>query len=670
MSITGVAAIVLVFALLKQLNAQIDFNTYETYGVNYLEPIQLVFEDAIAYHDVIAIGDEALEQKIDEHLQAVYEVDKELGPILNLPKSSVTEQVDRIASAWEKVKASKSLADYEQFIEEIVSIYQNEVANNSNLILDPDLDTYYLMNSYLFLIPNFTKNISELEITLRGFEGQTLTMAQKIEIIGLYESLRTTVNNLQSNLETQSKHTKDEAIFSDMNSILKDLSLQSNQLLGLVEQRLVAEQSTINASMVEAVQKPVEQLLTQIHAYHYEHAAALNHLIGIRIDSYKQVKYLSITAILVFGLIAFYFIVGFYVSILHAVHHLQQVSQRVANGELQARALLHSKDEFSDVAHSFNQIILSFRSIIEFNRRTIDQLAANSQQLLTQANQTNEVTSLVTTNIQEFSDGMKQQLTASNESAAAVEQIAYHIEDIEQATQLVQDASQENSNISHQGNELLAQLAQQIHEIQQTFLKAAATIQLLGERSQHINEITTTMENISAQTNLLALNASIEAARAGDHGKGFAVVAQEVRKLAEQSSESAGQINGLIQEVLTETSNAVRAMQVGTDEVERGIVVMGQVGDSFMEILQSATNVSEQTESIHSASQQLSTASTKITDKVFEMQQITVQSSNKTEQLFEYIQEQLRAMAEITEASKQLDGIAKELAVSVSKFDV
>ncbi|MER1999062.1 MAG: methyl-accepting chemotaxis protein, partial [Lysinibacillus sp.] len=350
--------------------------------------------------------------------------------------------------------------------------------------------------------------------------------------------------------------------------------------------------------------------------------------------------------------------------------HLQQVSQRVANGELQAQALLHSKDEFSDVAYSFNQIILSFRSIIEFNRHTIDQLAANSQQLLTQANQTNEVTSLVTTNIREFSDGMKQQLTASNESATAVEQIVHHIEDIEQATQLVQGASQENSKISHQGNELLDQLAQQIREIQQTFLKAAATIQLLGQRSQHINEITTTMENISAQTNLLALNASIEAARAGEHGKGFAVVAQEVRKLAEQSSVSAGQINELIQEVLSETSNAVRAMQVGTDEVERGMVVMEQVGDSFMEILQSATNVSEQTESIHSASQQLSTASTKITDKVFEMQQITVQSSNKTEQLFDYIQEQLRAMEEITEASQQLDGIAKELSVSVSKFKV
>nr|WP_301286007.1 methyl-accepting chemotaxis protein [Lysinibacillus endophyticus] len=265
---------------------------------------------------------------------------------------------------------------------------------------------------------------------------------------------------------------------------------------------------------------------------------------------------------------------------------------------------------------------------------------------------------------------MQQQLQATNDSIQAVEDIVEHIDSITQATYLVSDASHENTKTSMKGNELLQQMTGQIEAIQTTFHQAAKMITLLGERSNHINEITATMENISQQTNLLALNASIEAARAGEHGKGFAVVAEEVRKLAEQSNESANQIRILIHEVLGETSSAVHAMEMGTKEVEQGMAIVQLVSQAFEEILQSANNVSDQTKNIAQAVDQLSSASTVITEKVSEMQQTTMQSNEKTTELFAFAKDQLQAMESVSSTSQQLDDIAKELEKGVRKFEV
>lgn len=666
MVITGIAAVVLLFALFRQLNGQIEFNTFETYGVDYLEPVQELFEAAITYHEVV-LGESTQDPIAMEALfEEIEAVDAQLGPILNTPQSSVSDKVTEIHTLWQQLAQNNDRADYEAWVSAIVSIYQNEVANNSNLILDPDLDTYYLMNSYLFIIPSYVESLNELQMKLQDVQSSTLSLEEKVEIIALYQTVKDNVQKIESNFTTQVRHTADKSVFSSMEQVMVEIIAQSSSLLTLLEQQVIYNELAIND--VAHFNTLIHGIIEEMHRYHYEHADILNHLIDLRIADYSQVKYMSIGALSILGLVALYFVIGFYISIRYAVHHLQRVANDVEQGALYTKADLRSKDEFAMVGQSFNNIIATFYSIIESNRRTIQQLMQNAEELLSHAKQTSNVTAQVTEHVQEFSSGMIKQVNVSNHSASSTEEMVRSIENIATAATQVTAASAENTKMSLQGNDLLQQVISQIQSIQQTIESAANTVHLLGERSQHINAIVHTIEDISAQTNLLALNASIEAARAGEHGKGFAVVAQEVRKLAEMSADSSQQIRILIHEVLGDTNEAVEAMNDGKQEVQQGIVVVQLANQAFNDILNSAENVTTQTAEINAAAQHLMAASTTITQSVEEMQQIAVNSSQKTNDLLTFTKEQMTAMEEISQTAQKLDFIARELEDGVRTF--
>lgn len=111
-------------------------------------------------------------------------------------------------------------------------------------------------------------------------------------------------------------------------------------------------------------------------------------------------------------------------------------------------------------------------------------------------------------------------------------------------------------------------------------------VQKLSKQTEEIEHITKVITEITEQTNLLALNAAIEAARAEEHGKGFAVVAEEVRKLAEQSNGSAGQIVELTKEIMSDTKNVEKAVSDSLHYVKDGVKVISQAGEAFTGIVQ------------------------------------------------------------------------------------
>ena len=172
------------------------------------------------------------------------------------------------------------------------------------------------------------------------------------------------------------------------------------------------------------------------------------------------------------------------------------------------------------------------------------------------------------------------------------------------------------------------------------------------------------------RTNLLALNANIEASRAGEHGRGFAVVANEVRKLAEQSKDSAKGIAGMIQEIQDFTADTVQAMREGAQEAARGIQAIQKSGDVFGEILSSVQNVAEQIEDVSAASEQMAAGSEEISASIEEMARIAQDSAKITRIVASASEEQKGSVVSVTASSYALSQMAFELRGLVEKFKV
>jgi methyl-accepting chemotaxis protein len=206
--------------------------------------------------------------------------------------------------------------------------------------------------------------------------------------------------------------------------------------------------------------------------------------------------------------------------------------------------------------------------------------------------------------------------------------------------------------------------------ISNTVNDLAKVIKGLGDRSQEIGQIVEVITGIAQQTNLLALNAAIEAARAGEHGRGFAVVADEVRKLAEQSAESAQQITNLIGTIQADTSTAVNVMDSTIQEVSSGIGVVNTAGEAFNRIENLINTVAKQIQEVSAASQQMSVGAMQVVKAIDEISDVSEKTAAGTQNVSAAAQEQLASMEEISASSSSLSKMATELQTLVSRFKV
>jgi len=352
-------------------------------------------------------------------------------------------------------------------------------------------------------------------------------------------------------------------------------------------------------------------------------------------------------------------------SIILVVERLEKIAQ----GDLSSKDLeLNTKDETGRLANASNKMVANLRSLLLNVTETSNQVAASSQQFSASAEQSSATAEQVTMSIQDISNGAETSSQSALESVKAMEEISKGGQFIAESSAEVAKESKDTTLQAEEGNELVKKAVSQMQSIQTTVGTTSELVIKLGESSKEIGKIVEVITGIADQTNLLALNAAIEAARAGEHGRGFAVVADEVRKLAEQSKNSADQITHLISQIQYDTHEAVLSMGVGTREVELGTKVIVDVGRIFETITESIMVVSENIEKVTMSAEDMAGATEEMNATIESLAEIAENTSLHSQSVAAASEQQLATIQEVTVSATELSKLAMELQDELTKF--
>jgi len=347
--------------------------------------------------------------------------------------------------------------------------------------------------------------------------------------------------------------------------------------------------------------------------------------------------------------------------IIKPIKNLLAATKEIRKGNLDITLQKKSNDEIGQLTDEFILMKDSIKTMVEKVNETAEMVNSSAEILTANTVETSHVSEQISSAIQSVAVGSEEQTRGMESVAEAVAVVNYEIKDIAKNTEEMVKSSNDTVTKAKEGQEVVESTVQQMSLIQKSVKESNTTITLLQERSQEIGQFLNVITEIADQTNLLALNAAIEAARAGEAGKGFAVVAEEVRKLAEQSNQSAKQIAVLVNEIQKDTLTSVKTMRRVTDEVKDGINITNNTKEKFNLISSSMEKMSVQMANVLEATNKINGSIVEVAGSVDQVTGIAKENSQNSMNVSASSQEQLAAIEEITVSTQSLAKIADEL---------
>ncbi len=332
----------------------------------------------------------------------------------------------------------------------------------------------------------------------------------------------------------------------------------------------------------------------------------------------KETKNIVNVVALTIIMIISFIMLNLYRAITVPMNDLIKIAQSYSKGDLSIVMNETKNDEFGQLATHFNTATTKLSDMITAVKNFTDTILDDSSKLSTLSLQ--------------ISQNSEEQSTRTTEAASSMDELSASFVDVAKNTSQAAESSKEATKLATQGGDIVAKTVSGMERISKTINESAQIIEELGTRSDQIGEIIKVINDIAGQTNLLALNAAIEAARAGEQGRGFAVVADEVRKLAERTTSATNEIGEMIKGFQNDTQNAVTSMHTGTREVEAGVELSVQAGNSLKQIMKSSESVTDMVQQVATSAEEQSSAGDVIASNVEMISNLTQQTAESAKQ--------------------------------------
>jgi methyl-accepting chemotaxis protein len=563
-------------------------------------------------------GNAAMKPKLDAKqaevvaaIKAVNDLDQRHAALLKTSSewTGVKADWEKLRSGLETMKVPETLTAHSALIERVLRL-QVQAADVGSLVGDPDIDSFYVIDTLIHRLPAMLERLGKARAKGTGtLSKKEIVETDKVEFQVHLAVLKQTLDVLRLNLDKAGR--QNPAIAASLSRLGSDLTTASTDVMAMISDDLLSGRFSIPPQTyfdkcTEAIDIGYRGLFTTL-------IPTLDSLLKARQERLQRDLALEIGASAIFVLLLLWLAGGAYYAVIRAVHDLSREASAMAGGDLTARITMSTRDELSEVGESFNRMAESIQALL----RGVQQTAGS----------VNDAAARVSLSAARVSDSSAEQSGAATGMASAIQEMTASIEQISEHARTAQQVSVESGNLSEQGGRIVDDTVQEIERIAQAVNESARIIEQLGKHSENISAIVNVIKEIADQTNLLALNAAIEAARAGEQGRGFAVVADEVRKLAERTTQSTKEISDMIGAIQQGTESAVASMQGGVTRVAEGVTLSRRAGEAIARIRQGTQDVRQSVGDISNAMGEQSLASNQIARGVEQIAQMAERNS-------------------------------------------
>ncbi|MCM3029364.1 methyl-accepting chemotaxis protein [Niallia sp. MER 6] len=483
----------------------------------------------------------------------------------------------------------------------------------------------------------------------------------------MYKKTTDEIDQYVSKLDQLDLSSEEQTALDQYKQSLTEISETTNEALALALDNKNAEAYRLYSDEVIRKREEMTDLLESLQKANEDQASKIAQE---NKDNYSTTLVLSISIIAVFLVLSVLF--GLYISrtITNPIKKLKGLMESGENGDFSQRSDYASKDEVGSLSLSFNSMADGIKELVETIGETSQALASSSEELSASSEESSKASEHISETIQELASSSENQMRLMASSSEGINNVTASTEKISENAEKVAQTASSTAEASKEGLQNIEEVTAQMNSINTNVGNLAMSIDTLEGRIKEIGEITKAITDISSQTNLLALNAAIEAARAGEQGKGFAVVADEVRKLAEQSAQSAEQITSLIGQIQGDTRVTIQSMSSAKNEVDLGLNIVKNAGESFGKIEVSVLDLVSLFENVFTSLKELKENTEVINVSVMEVNSMAGEAAANTENVSAATEEQVASMEEIAASSSSLANLAESLQELIRKFKV
>ena len=512
--------VLLLAMLLDNLGTNIDFTRKEQDGVAVMARLVPALSGVVTTRNITRamLGGAALQPQYQQARQGTDAALAALGDHLTRTGDplALTPHLAAVRQAWVATASAPNGVDaqgrtvFGPVAESLVNLL-NRVGDDSNLVLDPDVDSFYTINALVLTLPRLIDDLGQVWgwSSFAAGRGTLGSDAQDRRFIGWSAGLAVYAKDLRSYVA--------RAVAANA-GLAKPLALDS---LKPVERYAELAEALVRG---ERRREPLDQFqegqaaVKGLFAIYDEALPALDGMLAKRLDTLRQQRAVTLLAVAAGLMLSGYLFEAFRRDMARGLRALTVQLDRMRSGDLGAAPALSGRDEVVDVMHALEDMRLGLCAIVS-------QVRQAAQALLTGAGS-------VSAGAGDLSSRTEANAAALEETAASMEQIGVTVRHTAEHSRDAAALARRNAAVATEGGSLVSAVVTTMTEVQQS--------------SDRIGAIIGTIDGIAFQTNILALNAAVEAARAGDQGKGFAVVASEVRSLARRSATAAREIKDLI----------------------------------------------------------------------------------------------------------------------------